>query len=142
MKLLLFALTGIFVFGAVDSPRVAEARRQWETIRQEVAAGLVPAAKLEEAQRAIDDAADDAILDQTLYGKIRVEDLNPTQAAEMLDAAERRVDRVEQEITQRKALVTNGVRLQISMMSWKLSWLGAKKRWILRRSARLWSRAS
>ena len=45
MKLLLFALTGIFVFGAVDWPRVAEARRQWETIRQEVAAGLVPAAK-------------------------------------------------------------------------------------------------
>jgi hypothetical protein len=40
---------------------------------------------------------------------MRVEDLNPAQAGEMLAAAERRVDRTEQQIEHGKALIASGV---------------------------------
>jgi len=109
MKLLLLLLSGIFVFAGQESPGVAEARRQWDQIRQQVDAGIAPASKLDEAQRAIDDAADEAVLGGTLYGKMRVEDLNPAQAGEMLAAAERRVDRIEQQIEHGNALIASGV---------------------------------
>ena len=108
MKLLLLLMAGIFAFGGPESPQVTEARRQWDQVRQQVAAGLLPASKLEEAQQAIDDAADQAVLDQTLYGKMRVEDLNPAQASEMTAAAQRRVDRIQQQIDHGNILVANG----------------------------------
>ena len=108
MKLLLLLVSGILAFGGSESPQVDEARRQWDQVRQQVAAGLLPAAKLEEAQQAIDDAADQAILDQTLYGNMRVEDLNPAQASEMTASAQRRVDRIQQQIDHGKVLVANG----------------------------------
>lgn len=109
MKLFLLLMAGVCAWAADESPRVAEARRQWEQVRQQVAAGLLPASKLEEAQRAIDDAADQAALDQTLYGQLRVEDLNPAQASEMVAAAQRRVDRVQQQVDHGKTLIASGV---------------------------------
>lgn len=108
MKLLLLLMVGILAFGSSESPQVAEARRQWDQVRQQVAAGLLPAAKLQEAQQAIDDAADQEVLDETLYGKMHVEDLNPAQASEMTAAAQRRVDRIEQQIEHGTILISNG----------------------------------
>ncbi|HML15878.1 MAG TPA: hypothetical protein VK419_02585 [Bryobacteraceae bacterium] len=107
MKFFLLLMAAIFAFASDESSRVAEARQNWEHVREQVDKGLLPASKLDEAQRAIDDAADEVVLDQTLYATIRVEDLNETQAGAMVDAAQRRVDRMQQQVEHGKALVAS-----------------------------------
>ena len=58
----------------------------------------MPASKLAEAQRAVDDAADEAVLDRTLYGHVEIQDLTEAQATDMIAAAERRVARTQAEV--------------------------------------------
>ena len=77
-------------------------------MREQVAAGLVPAARIADAQQAIDDALDLDVLDRTLYGHIQAEDLNEREADEMVNAAQRRVDRVEKRLRHDKDLIATG----------------------------------
>jgi hypothetical protein len=99
---------GVLALAADSSSAADEARRQLENVREQVAAGLLPASKLVEAQRAVDDVADEAILDRTLYGHLAIQDLTEAQAAEMIAAAERRLDRTQAEVTRGKDLIANG----------------------------------
>jgi len=99
---------GVLALAADSSSAADEARRQLENVREQVAAGLLPASKLAEAQRAVDDVADEAVLDRTLYGRLEIQDLTEAQAAEMIAAAGRRLDRTQAEITRGKDLIAAG----------------------------------
>ena len=103
-----FVLSALVAFAADDSPAVARARQDLDRVREQVAAGLVPAARIADAQQAIDDALDLDVLDRTLYGHIQAEDLNEREADEMVNAAQRRVDRVEKTLRHDKDLIATG----------------------------------
>jgi hypothetical protein len=94
---------------AADSRAVIEAQQQVERVREQVAAGLLPSSKLVEAQLTLDDATDESLLDQTLYAHIDIQDLNEMQAKEMIDAAQRRVDRTQAEVDRGKQFIAEAV---------------------------------
>jgi hypothetical protein len=106
MKLALFLLSAVCAAAADD---LNLARQQLDRVREQVAAGLVPAARLDEAQQAVDDAMDEETLARTLYGRLAVEDLNESQSDEMINAATRRVDRIRVKLERGRDLVAQGV---------------------------------
>jgi hypothetical protein len=80
-----------------------------DRLRTLVEAGAAPRAALEKAQIELDGANDEAILRRTLYGASRIEDTTEEQAAEMVAAAQRRVDRKQARLNELKPLVEQGV---------------------------------
>jgi hypothetical protein len=107
--LLLSSLLGVGAFAADDSPAVTQARQDYEKLRQQVQAGLQPASKLADAQESIDDALDAAVLDHTLYGHLEVENLSPSEADQMVNAATRRLGRTQKKVDHAKELIAGGV---------------------------------
>src|SRR5271165_1176141 len=75
---------------AADSTAVANARHEIERVQWLVKTGALPPVKIAEAQQNLDDAMDEAVLERTLYGHL--EESSEEQAAEMVAAAQRRVD--------------------------------------------------
>jgi hypothetical protein len=104
-----FLILAATVFAADDSPKLTEARRDLDRAREQVAAGLMPANRVAEAQDALDDVVDEDVLNRTLYGHLNLEDLSEQQASEMTAAAERRVARTQKKVDRGKQLVTAGV---------------------------------
>lgn len=102
-------ILGIFVFaapaGAQDPARTQELNR----LRALVEAGAAPRTALEKALAEQSDRDDETVLQRTLYGSVRVEDLNEQQTGEMLAAARRRVERIEKKVNQMRPLVQEGV---------------------------------
>jgi hypothetical protein len=96
-------------YAQITNATVARAQLQVERVRAMVAAGTLPRKQLEEAETALADAQDEAILTRTLYGGTRVQDLSPDQVKEMVAAAERRVARWQAKATERMQLVQEGV---------------------------------
>jgi hypothetical protein len=94
---------------AGDSMELTRARQQLETVRQQASDGLVPAAAVAEAQETVADAADQQVLDGSLYGKLRLEDLTADQAGAMVGAAERRLDRTHAKLDEMRRLIDAGV---------------------------------
>ncbi len=80
-----------------------------DRLRTLVEAGAAPRAALEKAQAELADAMDEAILRRTLYGVSRVEDSTEEQAAEMVAAARRRVERKQARLDELKPLVEQGI---------------------------------
>ncbi len=105
----IFLLLAAASLAAAESPAVTHARQDYEQLREQVAAGIVPAARLAEAQEAIDDALDADILDRTLYGDIDVQNLSPSEADEMVNAATRRLARARNRLDHDQSLVAQGV---------------------------------
>ncbi len=108
MKNLLLLLIAVLAFAGDESPGVARARQELERVRGLVDSGLLAPVRLAEAQRAVEDASDEAILEHTLYGKIQIEDLSEREAAEMVAAAERRVDRQQQQVARAQSMLAAG----------------------------------
>jgi len=90
---------------AEDSPEVSRARAGIERLRTLVEAGVAPRAQLAQAEAAIADAEDAALLRRTVYGN----ELSEDQAGEMLAAAARRLDRRQQALADGRKLVDGGV---------------------------------
>jgi hypothetical protein len=107
--MLFFLLLAGWAFAAGDSPKMAQARQNLDRVREQVAAGLVPAARIEDARQELEDASDEESLDRTLYGHLDLEELSEQQATDMVGAAERRVARVQQKVDRGKQLVAAGV---------------------------------
>ncbi len=78
-------------------------------LRQLVEAGAMPRAALQKAQAELADAEDEAILRRTLYGASRIEDTTEEQAAEMVAAARRRVERKQARLDELKPLIEQGI---------------------------------
>lgn len=70
--------------------------------------GTLPKSRLAEAQLALSDAQDEAILAQTLYGVTRAQDMTSEQTKSMLDAAQARVDRQQKLVQDRQTLLDSG----------------------------------
>jgi hypothetical protein len=80
------------------------AQAKLEELRSEVAAGVIPRAKLDEAEESIADGRDAELLSRTLYGR----DLTEEQSAEMEAAALRRLNRRQTAVDKLKTLMEAG----------------------------------
>lgn len=108
----IFLLAALLASGALaadDPAELIQARQQLDAVRRAAAEGLVPAAAVAQAEEAVSDAADQAVLDRTLYGHLRIEDLTADQAETMVAAAERRLDRTRRKLQAMQKLVAAGV---------------------------------
>jgi hypothetical protein len=80
-----------------------------EQVRALVEMGALPRSALDKLQIRAEDRSDEAILQRTLYGSMRIEDTSEQQATEMVQAAERRFLRTEKRVNELKPLVADGV---------------------------------
>ena len=94
-----------------DSPEVMRAKAGIERLRSLVDAGVAPRAQLAQAEAAVADAEDSALLRRTVYGN----DLTDEQVEEMLAAAGRRLDRRKQALENGRKLVDKGVASLLSL---------------------------
>jgi hypothetical protein len=96
-------------YNALSTGLLERAEHEFAKIKALVDDGTLPKSRLIEAQSALSDAQDEAILAQTLYGQARVQDLTPDQIKTMVDAAQRRVDRQQTIVEDRQKLLDNGI---------------------------------
>jgi hypothetical protein len=109
---LIFVACATCVFAqAGDPPEVLRAKAGIERLRVLVDAGVAPRAQLVQAEAAIADAEDAALLRRTVYGNELTED----QAGDMLAAASRRLDRRQQALAAGRKLVDGGVASRVSL---------------------------
>src|ERR1035438_7957670 len=103
---LMFVACASCVFAqAEDPPEVLRAKAGIERLRSLVDAGVLPRVQLVQAETAIADAQDEALLRRTVYGN----ELSEDQADEMLAAAARRLDRRRQALDAGRNLADGGV---------------------------------
>jgi hypothetical protein len=88
-----------------EDPSVARARIGIQKLRALVESGALPRAQLEQAEDALADAQDNAVLRCTMYST----DLTDEQAGEMVAAAGRRLERREKQLDKVRHLVDSGV---------------------------------
>jgi hypothetical protein len=94
---------------ALSSALVDRAHDEVTRIKALVEQGTLPKSLLEEAEAKLDDARDQEILSETLYGPARLQDMTQQQAADMVAAAQRRVDRQSRIVTERQKLLDEGI---------------------------------
>ncbi|MFN7992275.1 MAG: hypothetical protein U0Q18_01655 [Bryobacteraceae bacterium] len=108
MRFLLPFLMVTALFSATPSaedPEVIRARNAIERLRSLVEAGAIPRNQLEQAENALADAQDMALLKRTMYAQ----DLTEDQADTMVAAAKRRLDRRQKQLDNIKGMVDAGV---------------------------------
>lgn len=93
---------------AQDMPELRRASEELSHTRALVEAGALPRARLQQAEQAMADAEDEAILRRTLYGTLAVEDLTEQQGEEMTAAATRLFERRKAKLGHAKKLVEEG----------------------------------
>ena len=94
---------------ALSTALVERAQKEVARIKVLVDDGTLPKTRLEEAEAQLADAQDQEILAETLYGQPRVQDMTAEQAAEMVNAAQRRVDRQKKIVEDRQTLLETGI---------------------------------
>ena len=97
-----------FVFAPWALPQTPPVPADLDRVKELVQAGALPRAALDKALAEQDDRADESVLRRTLYGTVRVEDLNERQTEDMLAAARRRVDSIEVRVAELKPMVDQG----------------------------------
>ncbi|HTB12353.1 MAG TPA: hypothetical protein VK752_12305 [Bryobacteraceae bacterium] len=102
MKLTLLFVV-LWSIKAEESQGVIAARQEMERVQRLINTGALPAAKIADAQLILDDALDEEVLERTLYGHI--EETDEQQAADMLRAAQSRVDRQQTKVTRINDLI-------------------------------------
>ena len=90
---------------SAEDPGVLRARLSVERLRTLVEAGAVPRVQLEQAEDALGDAQDMAVLRRTMYRQ----DITEEQANEMVAAAKRRLDRRQKQLDRVRSLVDSGI---------------------------------
>ena len=95
-------------YSTLANSQLERARKELERVKDLVAQGTLPPAQLAKAQAQVDDAQDEAVLAETLYGSIPAADFTTEQANQMLAAAQRRVDRQSAIVEDRRKLLDTG----------------------------------
>jgi hypothetical protein len=113
--LTVFAQTPLKQTQPAESKQVELAKQELQRITTLVEAGALPRVRLEQAQRDVADAEDEAILEKTLYGDFPAQNLNEQMAEDMVAAAMRRVDRQKIRYDQAKKLVDDGIAAQSNL---------------------------
>jgi hypothetical protein len=96
-------------YDALSASRLARAQTEVTRIEALVEQGTLPKSRLEEARSELADAQDDVILARTLYGQPRIEDMSIDNAKAMVEAAQRRVDRQSNIVSERRTLLEAGI---------------------------------
>lgn len=97
------------VAAAQSGLAISKAAEELERLRELAKIGAISQSRLRQAEEKLADARDEDILRRLIYGKIGVESLSETQAKEMVEAAQRRVDRVAARYNDQRELVAQGV---------------------------------
>jgi hypothetical protein len=90
---------------APEDADVLRARLAIQRLRGLVDAGAIPRVQLEQAEDALGDAQDMAVLRRTMYGQ----DITEEQASEMVAAAQRRLDRRQKRLDRIRGLIDSGI---------------------------------
>jgi hypothetical protein len=106
-------------YNALSTAFLQRAENNFAKIKALVDDGTLPKSRLIEAQSALSDAQDEAILAQTLYGQTRVQDMTSDQTKAMVDAAQRRVDRQQKIVEDRQKLLENGILARSEFMAFQ-----------------------
>jgi len=96
-------------YNALSRTLLERAQNNLTRIRALVEQGTLAKNQLDQAEAKLADAQDDAILSDTLYGQVRLEDVTPDQLQAMLSAAQRRVDRQTEILADRQSLLDKGI---------------------------------
>lgn len=96
-------------YSALSNTLLERAESEAARIKILVDNGTLPKSRLEQAQAALADARDEAILARTLYGVATVQDMTPIDAQLMTEAAQRRVDRQAKLVENRRNLLDQGI---------------------------------
>jgi len=99
---------------AMEDPSVLRAKINLDKIRSMVDSGTLPRIRLEEAEEKLADTVDEALYTRAIYGK----DLTPEQAAETVNAVQRRVDRRKKKALEQQQFLAQGI---ISQAEYKLA---------------------
>ena len=90
---------------APEDAEVLRARLDIQRLRALVDAGALPRVQLEQAEDNLGDAQDMSIIRRTMYGQ----DLTEDQAAEMVAAAQRRLDRRQKRLDRASSMLESGI---------------------------------
>ena len=116
--LTLFLSFGALIFLAGTAAQPAEtpadkgielAQQELDRVVQLVAAGALPRVRIEQAQATLEDAKDEVILAHDLYGDLPDKGASEEASAEMIAAAQRRVDRQRARLDEARKMVDAGV---------------------------------
>ncbi len=122
---------GLCIFAQTpDDPLLSHAKSEVEKVRTMVESGVLPRNQLQKAEADLADAHDANLLRHTLYGQ----DLTVEQAGEMVAAAQRRLDRRKQAISNAEALVSAGAASQQSLEALEQDVASSKKEFELAES--------
>ncbi len=91
------------------SQAIEKATQDLARLRELAQIGAISKARLLQAEDALNEAQDEDTLGRLLYGSVGVEQLEPSQAAELTAAAQRRVDRVIKTYNSQRDLLQQGV---------------------------------
>jgi hypothetical protein len=110
----LFAVTAAAIFAgapllAADAGAIARAQAELVRLRELAKIGAISQTRLSQAEDALADAQDDEVLGRLLYGNVGVENLTEAQSSELVNAAQRRVDRIAKRYVGQRTLVEQGV---------------------------------
>ena len=94
---------------AVSTALLERAENEVARIKALVEDGTLPKSRLAEAELALGDAQDEAVLADTLYGVTRIEDMTLEQTKAMVEAAQRRVERQRSVVEERHKLLDTGM---------------------------------
>jgi DNA-binding Lrp family transcriptional regulator len=94
---------------------LADAQKEIERLRTLEKEGVIPRRTLEIAEKKLAEAQDEQILNRTLYGKVDVDQLTPEQTKQMIEAAQRRVDRQQAEVNEQQKLIDEGVKARLAV---------------------------
>jgi hypothetical protein len=100
---------------SLESMHVQRAQQEVDRVARLVEQGGLAKASLDKAEAALVDARDAAVLAQTLYGSVTVDDLNEELSSNMVASATRRLDRQKEQVEQTRKLVDAGVAPRTSL---------------------------
>lgn len=89
--------------------RIELAQQEFARVTDLVNAGALPRNRLQEAQANLDDAKDEVILAHDLYGDLPAQGASEAVSAEMIAAAQRRLDRQKGRVDQARKLIDAGI---------------------------------
>lgn len=115
------------VLPAADTAVVRQAREQVEVVRKLAEAGAASRKQVEQAENALKQAQDDALIAETLDAKVAVEDLTEEQSAEATGAATRRLERLRKRLAEQAELVSQGVAPRTSLVPFEEELDGARR---------------
>lgn len=122
-----FALFAVVSLAAPETAAVREARESLEQTRKLAEAGAVSRRQLEAAEKALEQAKDDAVIASTIDAQLTVEDLTEEQTGEMSAAAKRGLARELARLEAHAKLVGEGVAPRTSLRSFELDVERARK---------------